>query len=66
LVYCINGSRTRQAEPVFYTHGVDNGYHLAGTFQAWIQSMHPVEKDGVKKVWLAGQDSMRNQTCLIP
>jgi len=49
LIYCINGSRTRQAEPILYTHGIDNVYHLEGTFQAWIQGKHPIEKGGVKK-----------------
>ena len=49
LVYCINGSRTRQAEPILYAHDIDNIYHLEGTFYSWIKGKHPVEKGGVKK-----------------
>lgn len=49
LIYCINGSRTRQAEPILYTNDIDNVYHLEGTFQAWIQGKHPIEKGGVEK-----------------
>lgn len=49
LVYCINGSRTRLAESILYTHGIENVYHLEGTFYAWIQGKNPVEKGGVKK-----------------
>jgi rhodanese-related sulfurtransferase len=49
LIYCINGSRTRQAEPILYTHDIDNVYHLEGTFYAWIQGKHPIEKGGVTK-----------------
>jgi rhodanese-related sulfurtransferase len=49
LIYCINGSRTRQAEPILYAHGIDNVYHLEGTFYAWIEGKHPVEKGGMKK-----------------
>ena len=49
LVYCINGSRTRQAEPILYAHDIDNIYHLEGTFYAWIKGKHPVEKGGFKK-----------------
>lgn len=51
LIYCINGSRTRQAEPVLYGNAIDNVYHLDGTFQAWLQGKYPVEKGGVKKSW---------------
>lgn len=51
LIYCINGSRTRQAEPLLYNNGIDNVYHLEGTFQAWIQEQLPIEKGGVKKSW---------------
>ena len=50
LVYCINGSRTRQAEPILYAHDIDNIYHLKGTFYSWIKGKHPVEKGGVKKI----------------
>lgn len=49
LIYCINGSRTRQAEPILYAHGIDNVYHLEGTFYAWIAGKHPIEKGGMKK-----------------
>ena len=49
LIYCINGSRTRQAEPVLYAHDVETVYHLEGTFYAWIKGKYPVEKGGVKK-----------------
>ena len=49
LIYCINGSRTRQAEPILYAHDIDNIYHLEGTFYSWIKGKHPVEKGGVKK-----------------
>jgi rhodanese-related sulfurtransferase len=49
LIYCINGARTRQAEPLLFNNGIDNVYHLKGAFQAWIQGKHPVEKGGVKK-----------------
>jgi len=49
LVYCINGSRTRQAEPILYSHGIDPVYHLDGTFYAWMQGKYPIEKGGVKK-----------------
>ena len=49
LVYCINGSRTRQAEPVLYAHDIDNIYHLEGAFYSWIKGKLPVEKGGVKK-----------------
>jgi rhodanese-related sulfurtransferase len=49
LIYCINGSRTRQAEPILYAQGFDNIYHLEGTFYSWIKGKHPVEKGGIKK-----------------
>lgn len=49
LIYCINGSRTRQAEPILYTHGIDNVYHLDGTFYAWMQGKYPIEKGGAKR-----------------
>ena len=44
LIYCINGSRTLQAEPILYTHEFENIYHLEGTFYAWIKGKYPVEK----------------------
>ena len=49
LIYCINGSRTRQAEPILYAHDFDNIYHLEGAFYSWIKGKYPVEKGGVKK-----------------
>jgi rhodanese-related sulfurtransferase len=49
LIYCINGSRTRQAEPILYEHGIDNIHHLEGSFYAWIKGKFPIEKGGVKK-----------------
>ena len=49
LIYCINGARTRQAEPLLYSNGIDNVYHLEGALQGWIQGKHPIEKGGVKK-----------------
>jgi len=49
LVYCINGTRTRQAEAILLGADVSNIYHLEGAFNAWIQGKHPVEKGGVKK-----------------
>ncbi len=49
LIYCINGSRTREAEPVLYANGIDNLYHLEGAFQQWIKDRRPFEKGGVKK-----------------
>jgi rhodanese-related sulfurtransferase len=49
LVYCINGTRTRQAEPILYAHDFENIYHLEGAFYSWIKGKHPVEKGGVKK-----------------
>lgn len=51
LIYCINGSRTRQAEPLLYNNGIDNVYHLEGAFQAWMREQLPIEKGGVKKSW---------------
>jgi len=49
LVYCINGYRTRQAEPILYSHGIDNVYHIEGAFYAWMRGKYPIEKGGVKK-----------------
>ena len=49
LIYCINGSRTRQAEAIMLGADITNIYHLEGAFYAWIQGKHPVEKGGVKK-----------------
>jgi rhodanese-related sulfurtransferase len=49
LVYCINGTRTRQAEAILLAADVSSIYHLEGAFYAWIQGKHPVEKGGAKK-----------------
>jgi rhodanese-related sulfurtransferase len=49
LIYCINGSRTRQAEPILLGAGIENLYHLEGAFYAWIQGKHAVEKGGATK-----------------
>jgi rhodanese-related sulfurtransferase len=49
LIYCINGARTREAEPIVYTNDITNVYHLDGAFQGWIQDGHPIEKGGVEK-----------------
>jgi rhodanese-related sulfurtransferase len=49
LIYCINGARTRQAEPIVYAADISEVYHLDGSFQGWIQAKHPIEKGGVKK-----------------
>jgi rhodanese-related sulfurtransferase len=49
LIYCINGSRTRQAEAILLGADIPNVYHLEGTFSGWIQGKHPIEKGGVKK-----------------
>jgi rhodanese-related sulfurtransferase len=48
LIYCLNGSRTRQAEPVLYAHDIENFYHLEGTLQAWLKQKLPYEKGGGK------------------
>ena len=49
LIYCINGARTREAEPIVYANDITNVYHLDGAFQGWIQDGHPIEKGGVEK-----------------
>ena len=51
LIYCINGARTRQAEPLLFNNGIDNVYHLEGAFQGWIEEQLPIEKGVVKKSW---------------
>jgi len=48
VIYCLNGTRTRQAEPVLYAHGIENFSHLEGTLQAWLKQNLPYEKGGVK------------------
>jgi len=49
LIYCFNGSRTREAEHTLLDHNIGNVYHLKGTFEKWLQGNYPVEKGGVKK-----------------
>jgi rhodanese-related sulfurtransferase len=49
LVYCINGSRTRQAEAILLSANIPHVYHLEGTFSSWIRDKRPIEKGGVKK-----------------
>jgi rhodanese-related sulfurtransferase len=44
LIYCINGSRTRQAEAILLGADISNVYRLEGTFSAWIQGKYPIEK----------------------
>ncbi len=49
LIYCINGSRTRQAEAILLGADIADLYHLEGTFSAWLKGDYPIEKGGVKK-----------------
>ncbi len=49
LIYCINGSRTRQAEAILLGADIPNVYHLEGTFSGWIRGKRPIEKGGAKK-----------------
>ena len=52
LIYCLNGNRTRQAEPVLYAHGINNFYHLNGSLEGWLKDHYPIEKGGVtRKTW---------------
>jgi len=52
LIYCLNGSRTRQAEPLLYAHDINNFYHLEGSLEGWLQKNYPIEKGGVtRKTW---------------
>ena len=44
LIYCINGARTREAEPILLNAGISPLYHLEGAFSAWINSGLEVEK----------------------
>ena len=46
LIYCLNGTRTRQAEPILYAHDIESVYHLEGTLQAWLGQGYPIEKGG--------------------
>ena len=49
LIYCLNGSRTRQAEPLLYAHDINNFYHLEGSLEGWLQKNYPFEKGGIKR-----------------
>jgi len=52
LIYCLNGSRTRQAEPLLYAHDINNFYHLEGELEGWLHKNYPFEKGGVtRKTW---------------
>jgi len=52
VIYCLNGNRTREAEPVLYSHDIDNFYHLKGSLEGWLAKGYPVEKGGAaKKTW---------------
>jgi len=52
LIYCLNGARTRQAEPVLYAHDINNFYHLDGSLEGWLKDNYPIERGGVtKKSW---------------
>lgn len=52
LIYCLNGSRTRQAEPLLYAHDINSFYHLEGELEGWLQKNYPYEKGGVpRKTW---------------
>ena len=52
LIYCLNGSRTRQAEPLLYEHDINSFYHLEGELEGWLQKNYPFEKGGVtRKTW---------------
>jgi rhodanese-related sulfurtransferase len=49
LIYCFNGSRTREAEHILLDNNVDDFHHLEGTFEKWLQGGYPVEKGGAKR-----------------
>jgi len=52
VIYCLDGNRTRQAEPILYTNNIDNFYHLEGSLEGWLQKNYPIEKGGVnRKTW---------------
>ena len=52
LIYCLNGARTRQAEPLLYAHHINNFYHLDGSLEGWLLKNYPIEKGGVnRKTW---------------
>ena len=49
LIYCLNGARTRQAEPILYAHDINDFYHLEGSLEGWLHDHYPIEKGGVKR-----------------
>jgi len=52
LIYCLNGSRSRQAEPLLYAHDINMFYHLEGELEGWLRDNYPIEKGGLtKKTW---------------
>jgi rhodanese-related sulfurtransferase len=52
VIYCLDGNRTRQAEPILYANTIDNFYHLGGSLEGWLQKNYPIEKGGVtRKTW---------------
>jgi rhodanese-related sulfurtransferase len=52
LIYCLNGNRTRQAEPILYSNDIDDFYHLEGSLEGWLKDNYPIEKGGVnRKTW---------------
>jgi rhodanese-related sulfurtransferase len=52
LIYCLNGSRTRQAEPLLYAHDISSFSHLEGELEGWLRDNYPIEKGGVtRKTW---------------
>ncbi len=44
VVYCIAGTRTKQAEQTLIDHEIPNVFHLAGGLTGWLDSGFPVEK----------------------
>jgi rhodanese-related sulfurtransferase len=52
LIYCLNGNRTRQAEPILYSNDIDDFYHLEGSLEGWLKDNYPIEKGGInRKTW---------------
>jgi rhodanese-related sulfurtransferase len=52
LIYCLNGNRTRQAEPILYSNDIDDFYHLEGSLEGWLKDSYPIEKGGInRKTW---------------
>lgn len=46
VVYCLNGTRTRKAEPILKRHEIWPFEHLQGALEAWLKLDYPVEKGG--------------------